>query len=65
MLGLDTVLAAKTNIGDNFMPKWSWGLIFSGSVVLMSTTTYYNMKVKLYLVTEIENDLFFPAELIL
>ena len=65
MLGLDTVLVAKTNIGDNFMSEWSWGLIFSGSVVLMSTTTYYNMKVKLYLVTEIENDLFFPAELIL
>ena len=55
----------KTSAGDNFMSKWSWGLIFSGSVVLMSTTIYCNMKVELSLVTETENDLFFPAELIL
>ena len=58
-------MVAKTSIGDNFTPKWSWGLIFSGSEVLMSTTIYYNMKVKLSLIIEIENDLFFPAELIL
>ena len=37
----------KTSTGDNFTPKWSWGLIFSGSEVLMSTTIYYNMKAKL------------------
>ena len=55
----------KTRIGDNFTPKWSWVLIFSGLEVLMSTTIYYNMKAKLSLVTEIENDIFFPAELIL
>ena len=55
----------KTSAGDNFTSKWSWGLIFSGSVVLMSTTIYCNMKVELSLVAEIENDLFFPAELIL
>ena len=58
-------MVAKTSIGDNFTPKWSSGLIFSGLEVLMSTTTYYNMKAKLSLVTEIENDIFFPAELIL
>ena len=58
-------MVAKTSIGDNFTLKWSWGLIFSGLEVLMSTTTYYNMKTKLSLVTEIENDLFFPVELIL
>ena len=55
----------KTSIGDNFTPKWSWGLIFSGSEVLMGTTIYCNMKVYLSLVTEIENDLFFLAEPIL
>ena len=55
----------KTSIGDKFTSKWSCGLIFSGSEVLMGTTIYCNMKVYLSLVTEIENDLFFPAELIL
>ena len=65
MLGWKQFGEPKTSIGDNFTPKWSWGLIFSGSEVLMSTTIYYNMKAKLSLVTEIENDLFFPAELIL
>ena len=35
----------KTSIGDNFTPKWSWELMFSGSEVLMSTTKYYNVKV--------------------
>ena len=51
--------------GDNFTPRWSWELIFSGSVELMSTTIYCNMKVELSLVAELENDLFFLAELIL
>ena len=55
----------KTSTGDNFTPKWSWGLIFSGSVVLMSTTIYYNMKVELSLLAEIESDIFFLAKLIL
>ena len=55
----------KTSADDNFTPKWSWELIFSGSVVLMSTTIYCNMKVELPLVAEIENDLFFPVKLIL
>ena len=58
-------MVTKTSIGDNFTPKWSWGLIFSGSEVLMSTTIYYNMKAKLSLITEIENDIFFLVELIL
>ena len=65
ILGWEQFWEPKTSIGDNFTPKWSWGLIFSGSVVLMSTTIYYNMKVELPLVAEIENDLFFPAKLIL
>ena len=65
MLGWKQFWEPKTSIGDKFTPKWSWGLIFSGSEVLMSTTIYCNMKVYLSLVTEIENDLFFLAEPIL
>ena len=65
MLGGKQFGEPKTSIGDKFTPRWSWGLIFSGSVVLMSTTIYYNMKVELSLVAEVETDLFFPAKLIL
>ena len=59
IVGLSRIFPSKIHYARILELKMSWGLIFSGYEVLLSTTTWYNMSLKLPRMSMLRNILYF------